>query len=261
VNLSDARFHLLDLCEHVEPRPGRVRLELDDSLAVITLDNAASKNAITVQMMVDFAEAVMTLAEWEGAAIVLRSADPSIFCAGGHLGQLSKALNSREEVLKMAQAMETVLNGLLGLPQVSVAALGGLALGGGAEIATASDFRVAHPDASIHFVQTRLGITTGWGGAERLVAHIGRRQALWMVLDAEPVSADDARDLGLVDAITPDPDLGARALLEVVLSRDPAVVRAAKRQVIGDDPAGAFADVWGSGAHRAALQALGKHSS
>ncbi len=261
MNVTEARELLLDLGESVASRPGRIRFEADDQLAVLTIDNPEARNAITLQMMVDFAEAVMTLSEWDGAAIVLRSADPSVFCAGGHLGQVRQAVRNREEALQMAVAMTAVLDGLLALPQISVAALGGLAIGGGAEVATACDFRVAHPDAAIHFIHSRLGIAPGWGGAGRLVGHVGRRQALWMLLDGEPVDAEAAREMGLVDAITDNPDDGARALLEVVLGRAPEAVRAVKRQVVGDDPSGAFADVWGGPAHRAALEALGKHGS
>lgn len=260
MNVSNARSVLLELAEGVDPKPGRVRLELDERLAVLTLDNAGSRNAVTVQMMVDLAEAVMTLQEWNGSAVVLRSADPSIFCAGGHLGQLKRAVSNRDEALLMCAAMTVVLDGLLELPQVSVAALGALAVGGGAELATACDFRVAHPDAEIHFIHSKLGIATGWGGAGRLVKHIGRRQALWVLLDGEPIDAASARDLGLVDAIADDADAGARALLEVVLGRAPEAVRALKRQVVADDPAGAFADVWGGPAHQAALSALGSHT-
>jgi ethylmalonyl-CoA/methylmalonyl-CoA decarboxylase len=261
MNVSEAREVLLDLGALVDPKPGRVRLETNDVFAVLTIDNAVARNAITVQMMVDLAEAVMALSEWEGAAIVLRSADPTIFCAGGHLGQVSRAIRSRQDAVSMARAMTTVLDGLLNLPQISVAAIGGLAVGGGAEIATACDFRVAQPDSAIHFIHTRLGIATGWGGAERLVTHIGRRQALWMLLDAEPVDAETAREIGLVDAVTDNADVGARALLEVVLSRAPEAVRATKRQVVGSDPVGAFADIWGGQAHKAALEAMGKHLS
>jgi ethylmalonyl-CoA/methylmalonyl-CoA decarboxylase len=259
VNVSDARQLLVDLAARVDPVPGRIRLESDDRLAVLTIDNGEVRNAITLRMMVDLADAVLCLSEWGGAAIVLRSEDPSVFCSGGHLGQVKKAVKGREEALQMAMAMTAVLDGLLDLPQVSVAAIGGLAIGGGAEIATACDFRVAHPDAAIHFIHTRLGIATGWGGAERLVAHIGRRQALWKLLDGEPVDAESGREIGLIDAIAEDSDAGARALLEVVLSRAPEAVRAVKRQVIGDDPAGAFADVWGGPAHVEALKSLRKH--
>jgi len=258
MNLADARSVLIDLGRGVEPGPGRIRLETGGVVAALTIDNPRARNAITLQMMVELADAVSTLSEWNGSGLVLQSADPSVFCAGGHLGQIQGALGSREEAMKMAVAMTTVLDALLDLPLISVAVLGGLAVGGGAEIATACDFRVAAPGAALHFIHARLGIAPGWGGAGRLVRHIGRRRALWMLLDAEPVGAEEAREIGLVDAISEDVEGAAQALLDVVSQRAPEVVRALKRQVMDEDPSGAFADVWGGLPHLAALKALGR---
>jgi len=259
MTLTEARAALNQLARAIEKRPGRVHLEFHGPVAMLTVDNPSARNAFTLDMMTQLADAVIALDEWEGAALVLRSSDPAVFCAGGHLGQVKRALKGREEAHLMATAMSTVLDTLLDLPIVSVAVLGGAAIGGGAELATACDFRVASPSASIHFVQSRLGITTGWGGAGRLVRHVGRRRALWMLLDGEPVDAESAREWGLVDAIHEDAGTAARALLDVVTARAPAVARSVKRQVVGDDASSAFAEVWGGPSHREALEALRRH--
>lgn len=267
MDLNEARSALAALAP-ARRRPGRVTLELDGGVAHLRIDNPEARGALTVSMMVDLADAVTRLRGWDGALVVLSSTDPRAFCAGGHLGEVGRAVDGPAAAIAMATAMATVLDGLLDLPAVSVAAIDGLALGGGAELCTACDFRVAGPQARIHFVQSRLGIAPGWGATARLVRLVGRRVALRILTSARPMTAGEGQTLGLVDhrcdgAATD----GALTWLEDLRGLAPESVRALKRQVVAAspaerDPAGeasAFASVWGGPAHRAALEGLERH--
>lgn len=258
--MSEARSALATLADRVEPMEGAVRLELDGPLARLWIDNPGARNALTVGMMVQLADAVIELADWDGAALILAAATPGVFCSGGHLRQVVRAVDCPDRAEAMATAMGRVLDALLELPLVSVSALSGPAIGGGAELCTATDFRVASPAARIHFVHASLGIAPGWGGTRRLVRHLGRTTALRLLAASDPIEVDAGLDTGLVTATADDAVGAAESLLERALSRTPAAVRAIKWQVVAaehEDPAAdarAFADVWGGPAHIAALQ-------
>lgn len=267
MELNEAREILVALAPR-RRRSGRITLTLDGTAADLRIEHPEARGALTVSMMVDLAEAVGRLRDWEGALVVLSSTDRRAFCAGGHLGEVNEAVDTPEAAIRMATAMATVLDTLLDLPVVSVAAVDGVALGGGAELLTACDFRVAGPQARIHFVQARLGIAPGWGAASRLVRLVGRRTALRLLSSARPMTAGEAQAVGVVDHRCDGPAReGALAWLEDLRSLSPEAARAIKRQVAAASPserdptaeAAAFAAVWGGPAHRAALAGLERH--
>lgn len=252
---------------------GEVQLRCDGPVAQLVLNHGARRNALTVGMMIDLAEHVMTLSAWEGSLVFLRAAEPRVFCAGGDLTELPHA--PADAAGAMCRAMGTVLDGLLDLPAVSVCLLDGLAVGGGAELTTACDHRLGTPAARVHFVQAQLGIAPGWGGAGRLVRHVGRRHALRILTRGSPVDVDEGVGLGLFDALL-ELAAGEDALAagarwaEPLLALPSAAVQAVKRQVVAaaparrgllDEEARAFEGVWGGPDHQEALTRLARHRS
>jgi enoyl-CoA hydratase/carnithine racemase len=257
ISLSEARKILADLSKRTTPRGGRVTLASDGALATIQLDAPAARNAIDSGMMVQLADAVTELGRFDGAAVMLSSVGP-VFCSGGHLGDVGERLV--DHGLEMAMAMTAVLDGLLALPLVSVAAVSGPALGGGTEIATACDFRIVSPNARFSFVQARLGVAPGWGGGRRLALHVGRGVALRWLTSAADISAEASVASGFAERVADDPEPAARAFLAPTLALPVASVRAIKRQLHDaprddDREAWAFATVWGGATHRDALAA------
>ncbi len=258
-----------DLGEHATAS-GHVQLHMDGSVAQLVLDHEARRNALTVGMMIDLAEALQTLSSWPCSVVLLRAKEPRVFCAGGDLSELPHAPPEAAEA--MCVAMSAVLDGLLDLPAVSVCLLDGLAVGGGAELTTACDVRLGTPNARVHFVQASLGIAPGWGGTGRLVGHIGRRAALRVLTRGQAVGLDEGLALGLFDDALPGEDPMAEALAWAmpILDLAPAAVQAVKRQVVAaaparagsaEDEARAFGTVWGGPAHRSALAGLARHRS
>jgi ethylmalonyl-CoA/methylmalonyl-CoA decarboxylase len=260
VSLGAARSTLAGLATVVPPAGGAITLDLGGPVARLRIEAGKAANAISVEMMVDLADAVDALARWRGAVVVVEAEPGAAFCAGGHLDQVRGALVDGDRGLSMAKAMTVVLDGLRDLPVVSIAAVDGPALGGGAELITAMDHVVVGPAARIRFVQTRLGIAPGWGGTRRLVERVGAADALRLLTTAEPVSPEAAVALGLADRVDPDPSRAARAWAEAISHSPAAAIRAAKAQVVAARPARPddreaelFASVWGGEAHRAAL--------
>lgn len=244
-------------------REGEIRLDLKGPVARLHLANPRARNALTAQMMVQWLDAIARLQDWQGAALVLSAEPCGAFCSGGHLGDVRDTLTRPEIGRAMATAMRDATDRLLALPVVSVCAIDGVAMGGGAELCTATDLRVATPGSRIHFVQAKLGVAAGWGGAGRLIRHIGRRAALRLLGTAAPVAVEEAQSIGLVDVVASDAPAAALSLLEPYLANPTAAVRASKQQVLaaerrdGAAESEAFLGVWGGPAHRAALGTTG----
>jgi enoyl-CoA hydratase/carnithine racemase len=259
--LGAALADLQALAVMAPPSSGRITLDFDKDLAWVRIDNARARNAMTVSMMVDLARVVLALREWEGRAVIVGSAVPGVFCSGGHLDEVQKFLLDPENGRRMSRAMATVLDGLLDTPALVVAAIEGAAVGGGAEVATAADFRVVRAEARINFVHTRLGVIPGWGGTARLVRLLGRSRALRVLAEARALAPDEAQALGLVDLVadTTAAD-GALSLLAPLRTVPIAALRAVKGQVVAAHDAEAqadrFAEVWGGIDHRTALAGL-----
>ena len=152
-----------------------VDLEIDDGLAVITIDRPHARNAISLETMGQLDEAL------DGAvgarALVVKGAGDKAFVSGGDLKELS-ALRTEADAAAMARRMRDVCDRIAAFPGPVLAALNGHALGGGAEFAVAADIRLAADDVKIGFNQVTLAIMPAWGGAERLAALVGKGRAL-----------------------------------------------------------------------------------
>lgn len=240
-------------------------------VAVISLINPERKNALTGYMMVKLAEVVDELEQWQlGKAVVLHGSEGS-FCSGADLS-IVKAINTPEEGNLMCAFMQRTLTRLGRLPLVSVAAIEGRALGGGAEIPIACDFRLMSQDAEIRFVQVKMGLSPGWGGGARLVRLLGKQKALWLLGRGEKVNLAYALQLGLIDGELPnDKDVVTSCCdwLSEFLAADTSVLRAIKSVVsAGDDSRledeldierSIFTTLWGAEANRKALENSRKH--
>lgn len=257
-----ARARFTAFAAGLPPAPGRVTLATQGPIARITLDNPGARNAMTAAMMVQLIDAVDALAAWPGAVVILASSTPGMFCAGGDLAQVRAGLGDPAVGHDMAIAMGEALDALLDLPCVSIAAIDGKAIGGGAELVTACDLRVMGPDAQLDFVHVRLGVAPGWGGAARLTRLLGRNAAIQILGEAHAIDGPTAKRWGLADHVTDGPALPAALDLARRYDAPPEAVRAVKRQVVAanlppaqarEEDAAAFASVWGGPAHRAAL--------
>src|ERR1700761_2672398 len=177
-----------------------VDLELDEGLAVITINRPHARNAIAPETMDQLEQAI---AGAKGAlCLVIRGEGDKAFVSGGDLKELS-ALRTEEQASAMAWRMRSLCDELANFPAPVVAALNGHALGGGAEVAVAADIRIAADDIKIGFNQVALEIMPAWGGAERLSALVGKSQALLLAGPGAILSAADAERVGLIQRVVP----------------------------------------------------------
>lgn len=225
-----------------------VDLELDDGLAVITIDRPQARNAIAPETMEQLDDALDRAAG--ATALVVTGAGDRAFVSGGDLKQLA-TLRTEADAAAMARRMRAVCDRIVAFPGVTIAVLNGHALGGGAEFATAADIRLAASDIKIGFNQVALEIMPAWGGAERLVEIVGYSRALLLAGTGTILSADEAERVGLIDRVlareTFDDDW--RAVARKLAHRAAGEIKRVMKGASTDEAVNAFARLWVSDEH------------
>ncbi|XP_006006806.1 ethylmalonyl-CoA decarboxylase isoform X2 [Latimeria chalumnae] len=169
-----------------------------DGIAVLTVNNPSRMNAFTGTMIIQLKDRVVELEEWtDGKGLILHGA-ANTFCSGSDLNAV-RAISNPQDGMQMCMLMQNTLTRLMRLPLISVALIQGKAVGGGAELTTACDFRLMTPGSEIRFVHKHMGLVPGWGGATRLVHIVGSRQALRLLSTAQKVDPERGLQMGLAD--------------------------------------------------------------
>ncbi|WP_328935612.1 MULTISPECIES: enoyl-CoA hydratase/isomerase family protein [unclassified Streptomyces] len=226
-----------------------VDLELDEGLAVVTIDRPHARNAIAPSTMDELDKVLDAVA---GAkALVITGAGDRAFVSGGDLKQLS-AIRTEEDAMAMSLRMRGICDRIAAFPGPVIAALNGHAFGGGAEVAVAADIRVAADDIRIGFNQVALAIMPAWGGAERLAQLVGKGRALMLAGAGTVLDTAEAQRVGLLELVLPRAEFAAGwRTLARSLATDPA--REIKRVMSGavpeEEAARAFARLWVSDEH------------
>lgn len=167
----------------------------------VTLNRPQARNALSLGVLAALRTIFESLAGRNDLSVaVLTGAGDKAFASGGDLGELG-ALRSEDEARALSNHGKAALNAIRDCPIPVVAAVNGLALGGGAELALACDWRVAAASASLGFIHARLAIAPSWGGGVDLMRTVGASRGLELLSTGEVLSAEKARDLGLVDRI------------------------------------------------------------
>ena len=156
-------------------------LRIQGDVATVAIDRPQARNALNLAAMRALGLALDEAESKRARVLVIRGAGDKAFCAGGDLKELEH-MRSAEQAAQMARTVRTTLDRLNTLRMPVIAALNGDALGGGAELALACDFRIAADHARIGFPQVDLGLIPAWGAPERLAALVGRARALHILL-------------------------------------------------------------------------------
>jgi enoyl-CoA hydratase/carnithine racemase len=211
-----------------------VRLERfpDEHIAVLTFDRPPL-NAIDEQVVTELAEATVELSADDGTrAVLVRSALEGVFMAGADVNEFERIA---EEGVDRALLAQQVFTGFAELPQPTVAAINGHALGGGLELALACDFRFAArlEGALIGLPEVRLGLLPGAGGTQRLTRIVGPARATELIMKGIQLSPDEAAADGIVRFLAAPDELEAKARdYTVRLARQaPIALRGIKRAI------------------------------
>lgn len=188
---------------------GRVALQLDvrghAGIAALVLENDGKANALSCRMMAQLADCIDRLDDWPTGRAVILCGSRSRFCAGADLSSPSPAFFTPRVGRIMCAVMTDVTRRLRSLPFVSVAALDGPAVGGGAELAVSATFAVMSHASTLQFAHVHRNLVPGWGGITPLVDAVGRRYATWLLLSGSKLSASAAASFKLADSICDHP--------------------------------------------------------
>jgi enoyl-CoA hydratase len=201
----------------------------DDAVAVVTIERPEALNALDRETLTELRDRLRALATDAAVrAVVLTGSGDRAFAAGADI----------KEMTAMG-VLEAHGWGMLGhecgrllesMPKGTIAAVNGLALGGGCELALACDIRYASEDATFGQPEINLAVIPGWGGTQRLARVVGGGLAKDMILTGRAIDAAEALRIGLVSAVYPGEDLLGRALeTAAALARmSPVALSAAK---------------------------------
>lgn len=186
-----------------------VAVNRESGVTLLIFDGPSKYNSLSSRTI---EELEITLSKLEEdsrtAAIVIVSGKPDSYVIGADLNEIRK-LTEVDDLLKLSQRGQELLNKVQNFSKPIVAAIHGTCLGGGLEMALATHYRIATTDKNtrLGLPETRLGIIPGLGGTQRLPAKIGLKTALDMILSAEPVSAQHALEIGIVEELVERDDL------------------------------------------------------
>ena len=196
------------------------------------VDRPEALNALDLETLTTLRDRLRELArDVETRVVVLTGAGDRAFIAGADIAYMSGL--DVEEAKAWGDLGHEVAGLLEAMPQPTIAAINGFALGGGCELALACDIRYASARAKLGQPEINLGIIPGWGGTQRLARTTTLGFAKELILTGRTVDADEALERGLVNAVTEPEELLPRAL-EVALqlaAKSPLALEAAKQAV------------------------------
>jgi enoyl-CoA hydratase len=216
----------------------RILLERDDSIVALTLNRPDKLNAIDGAMLDALEEVLDRLeADRNYRAVILTGAGRA-FSAGADIKEWT-ALAPQEFGPGWGLRGHRLFDRLAALSPPVIAAINGIAFGGGLELALCADIRIAAEGARLGLPEATIAALPGWGGTQRLPRLIGPGRAKQMILTGQPIEAARAEAFGLVSEVVPAEALIARAreLARQIAANAPLAVRAAKRLVDAALPA------------------------
>ena len=213
----------------------QVILEKKDKVAWITLNRPQQLNALGRRAMEEL-DAALTEVEREDQVqvLVITGAGQKAFAAGADIQEL--AALSPAEAEAFSRFGQSIFRHLEEAGKVSIAAVNGLALGAGCELAASCNLRIASQSARFGQPEVNLGIIPGWGGTQRLPQITGRGHALRLILTGEIIDAQEAWRIGLIDKVVAASELipAAEGWAKELLGKGPLALLGALQAVIGE---------------------------
>ena len=209
-----------------------VTLDIDDHIAVVTLNRPESLNAISGAMAQELSTTFGTIADNEDVwVVVLGAAGERAFCVGADLKE--RASFTLDDFYRNREHMKAMFAAVRKTPQPVIAAVFGHALGGGFELALSCDLVMAATGSTFALPETRVGLLPAGGGTQLLTRKIGEARAKELIFRARRIDEQEAQQLGLVNDVVKPGDLMNWAMQTArhICKASPIAVREAKRSI------------------------------
>jgi len=203
-----------------------VLLEKDGRLATITLNRPNKLNALTVPMIELFGKILATIRDDNEISVVLVTGAGKAFSAGADLEFLHSLGSPAEFRKRLKQNWHTHFDAMENMEKLFIAAINGIAIGGGVELALACDLRIAAASATFSMLEIKYGLIPDAGGTNRLPKLIGPARAKELIFSGESISSNEAQQIGLLNRVFPDDGFNraAKTYAEKFLDKSPTAL-------------------------------------
>jgi enoyl-CoA hydratase/carnithine racemase len=200
-----------------------------DGIATVTLNRPQVMNSLNFAMLRALRDQISSYRfRQDVRVIIISGAGEKAFCAGADLKERSTL--KPEQVKEYIFTIRNLFSSIEELNKPVIAAVNGVALGGGTELALASDIRIASANATMGLTETRLAIIPGAGGTQRLPRLVGRGKAKELIFTGRRIGAEEALEIGLVNKICELPELleECYAMAAMICETGPVAIEQAK---------------------------------
>jgi len=204
-------------------------LEREDQIAILTLNRPQVMNSFNFEMLRALRDQVEALRfDPDVRVVIITGAGDRAFCAGADLKE--RTTLSPVQVKEFIFTIRNLFTAIEQLPKPVIAAVNGIALGGGTELALACDVRIAASSVTMGLTETRLAIIPGAGGTQRLPRLVGKGKAKELIFTGRRVDATEALAIGLVNAVSDSADLitVSKKMAEMMCETGPVAIEQAK---------------------------------
>lgn len=209
-----------------------VIVEVENEVAVVTISREKSLNALNSETLAELKECFENIAGRKDVRVlILTGAGKKAFVAGADISEMVNATPA--EGRQMAKLAKEAFLLLETMPQVTIAAVNGYALGGGCEISMACDIRIASDNAKFGQPEVGLGILPGFGGTQRLARLVGKGRAKELIFTCDQIDAQEAYRIGLANKVVPQDELldTCKAMAEKIMSKGSYAISLAKEAI------------------------------
>jgi enoyl-CoA hydratase/carnithine racemase len=191
-----------------------LKIERLGAACVVTLNRPDRRNAISKQLMDELVAAVAEAEAEPSVRGIIITGGATYFSAGADLNE-AQALNNGPDMVRYFQKWHRTCRALEENEKPVIAAIEGFCMTGGCELALACDIRVGAASSSYAITSARIGTVAGAGGTQRLSRIVGPSRALEIMFDADPIAADEAYRMGLINKLTGDGEALSKSLAMV----------------------------------------------
>jgi enoyl-CoA hydratase/3-hydroxyacyl-CoA dehydrogenase len=207
-----------------------VFMDTRNGVLKITINRPQKLNSLSIEMLNTIADAVEKAdSDKTIHCIIITGAGDKAFSAGADIDELSKFTSTQAK--DYSQAAKKAMKKIKMAKKPIVAAINGFALGGGCELASWCDFRVASDKAKLGQTEANLGVIPGWGGTKILAKLVGKQRAKFLIATGKIITADEARQIGLLDMVYPSVEFNAmlNEFVSKIVMASPTMMVAVKK--------------------------------